>query len=64
MAKVKIKRQQILSQLLDDESAQDLVEYALVICCIALGAVAAMSNFAGTIRTVLGSIGAKLTTSI
>ena len=47
-----------------DESGQDLIEYALVACVIALGAVATMTSFAGTIRTVLGSIGTKLTNAV
>jgi pilus assembly protein Flp/PilA len=54
----------ILPDLLNDESGQDLIEYALVVCIIALGAVATMTTFAGTIRTVLGSIGTKLTSAV
>jgi pilus assembly protein Flp/PilA len=54
----------ILPNLLNDESGQDLIEYALVVCIIALGAVATMTTFAATIRTVLGSIGTKLTSAV
>jgi pilus assembly protein Flp/PilA len=54
----------ILANVLRDESGQDLIEYALVACVIALGAVATMTSFAGTIRTVLGSIGTKLTNAV
>ena len=54
----------ILPGLLKDESGQDLIEYALVVCIIALGAVAAMTSFATTLRTVFGSIGTKMTNAI
>jgi pilus assembly protein Flp/PilA len=51
----------ILSNLVNEECGQDLIEYALVMCMIALGATAAISGLAGTIRTALGTVGAKLT---
>ena len=54
----------ILTDFMKDESGQDLIEYALVACIIALGAVATMNSFVGTISTVLGSIGTKLTNAI
>jgi len=41
----------ILRALKDDESGQDLIEYALVAGLIGLGAVAAMSSLATTIGT-------------
>jgi pilus assembly protein Flp/PilA len=47
--------------LVRDESGQDLVEYALVVAVMALGAAATMRTFASTIGTALGSIGSKLT---
>lgn len=52
---------QNLSTAAKDESGQDMVEYALVIGLIAMGAVAAMNGFATTIGNGLTSIGAKLT---
>jgi pilus assembly protein Flp/PilA len=55
---------QIFSSFLNDECGQDLVEYALVICLIALGVVVTMTNFAGTIRTVFGNIGTKVTSAV
>jgi pilus assembly protein Flp/PilA len=55
---------QILSNLLKDESGQDLIEYALVACLIALGATAAMTTLAGTISTTFTSIGTKLTAAV
>ncbi len=51
----------ILSNLLSDESGQDLIEYALVAALIALGATAAMSTLAGTISTAFTTVGTKLT---
>jgi pilus assembly protein Flp/PilA len=54
----------ILSNLLYDESGQDLIEYALVAALIALGATAAMTTLAGTISTALGTVGSKLTANI
>jgi Flp pilus assembly pilin Flp len=58
------KLTQLSFNLLDDEAGQDLVEYALVVCLIAFGAAAAMSNFASTIGTVLSSIGSKITNPV
>jgi pilus assembly protein Flp/PilA len=54
----------ILSNLLRDESGQDLVEYALVVALIALGAVAAMNTLAGSISTAFATVGSKLTTTV
>ena len=50
----------ILRALKDDESGQDLIEYALVAGLIGLGAVAAMSSLAATIATAFGSVGSTL----
>jgi pilus assembly protein Flp/PilA len=50
-----------LKDALRDEDGQDLVEYALVVGLIAMGAVAAMNGFATTIETGFTSIGGKLT---
>lgn len=55
---------QILVALVNDESGQDLIEYALVAALIALGSVAAMNTLAGSIGTAFGSVGTKLTTSV
>lgn len=55
---------QILSGLLRDESGQDLIEYALVAAIIALGATAAMTSLATTIRTTFTSIGSSLTSAV
>jgi pilus assembly protein Flp/PilA len=50
-----------LTDTLKDEAGQDLVEYALVVGLIAMGAVAAMNGFATTIVTGFTSIGTKVT---
>jgi pilus assembly protein Flp/PilA len=43
-----------LLKLVKDESAQDLIEYALVAALIALGAVVSMRTLATTISTCAG----------
>ena len=53
-----------LSSLINDESGQDLIEYALVAALIALGATAAMSALATTISTAFTTVGTKLTTNV
>jgi pilus assembly protein Flp/PilA len=53
-----------LSRLIDDESGQDLIEYALVAALIALGATAAMTSLATTISTAFSTVGSKLTSAI
>ena len=55
---------QILSNLLKEESGQDLIEYALVAALIALGATAAMTTLAGSISTAFGNINTKLNTAL
>ena len=48
--------------LIRDESGQDLVEYALVVALIALGATASMSSLASSFSTAFSSVGSKLST--
>jgi pilus assembly protein Flp/PilA len=55
---------QILVNLVQDESGQDLIEYALVAALIALGSVAAMNSLSTSISTAMSSVGNKLTTSV
>jgi len=55
---------QILSNLMNDESGQDLIEYALVAGLIGLGAVTAMSGLATKIGTAFTSIGTTLSTNV
>ena len=50
--------------LMDDESGQDLIEYALVAGLIALGAIAAMTGLSGKIGNAFNAVGNNLTNSI
>ncbi len=50
----------LFSNLLRDESGQDLIEYALVAALIGLGATAWMKTFATTIGTALTGIGSQI----
>jgi pilus assembly protein Flp/PilA len=54
---------QIFSNLMNDESGQDLIEYALVAALVGLGAVAAMNTLSGKITTAFTNIGTSLTTN-
>ena len=53
----------LLNNLLQDESGQDLIEYALVAGLIGLGAVTAMTSLSGKITTAFTSIGTSLTSA-
>jgi pilus assembly protein Flp/PilA len=50
-----------LRNLLQDESGQDLIEYALVAALIALGAVVAMRGLATGLSSAFSSIASNLT---
>lgn len=50
--------------LIRDESGQDLIEYALVAGLVGLGAVAAMTGFAGSKGNAFNSVGNSLTNSV
>jgi pilus assembly protein Flp/PilA len=54
----------ILSNLVKDESGQDLIEYALVALLIALGATAAMSTLATNITAAFTAVSSKLNASV
>jgi pilus assembly protein Flp/PilA len=54
--------QALANALLRDESGQDLIEYALVIAVIALGATASMSSLAASFSTAMSRIGSKMAT--
>jgi pilus assembly protein Flp/PilA len=56
--------QQLFSNLLHDESGQDLIEYALVAALIGLGAAATMRTLATSIGTALTGIGTRLTNAV
>jgi len=55
---------QTLSNLLRDESGQDLIEYALVAAIIGLAAVAAMSTLASNISNAFSAVGSKLSSGV
>jgi len=54
----------VLRTLMNDESGQDLIEYALVAGLIGLGAVAAMSSLSTQIASAFGSVGNQLTNAV
>jgi len=53
-----------LFAFIQDESGQDLIEYALVAGLIGLGAVVAMSGLATKIGTAFSSVGSSLTSAV
>jgi pilus assembly protein Flp/PilA len=53
-----------IKNLLQEESGQDLIEYALVAGLIGLAAVAAMSTLAGKISTAFSNVGSQLTSAV
>jgi pilus assembly protein Flp/PilA len=53
-----------LLNLLQDESGQDLIEYALVAGLIGLGAITAMGTLSTKISSAFGSIGTSLTNAV
>jgi pilus assembly protein Flp/PilA len=60
--KLFVKIQGIKDAFVQDESGQDLIEYALVVALIALAATAGMKTLATSIGTVFTGIGNKLGT--
>ncbi len=48
----------------DDESGQDLIEYALIAALVALGSVAALNSVASNIGSAYNSVGSTLTSAI
>ena len=56
MLKLYIKFQELKS----NEEGQDLVEYALVVALIALGATAALGTLGGALSSAFGNITTKL----
>lgn len=55
-------RTKVIRNLLREEDGQDMIEYAVVMALIALGATASMKTLATTIGTAFTSVGNKLTT--
>ncbi len=55
---------QLFTNLMQDESGQDLIEYALVAALVGLGAVAAMKTLASNVGNSFNTIGTTLNTTI
>jgi pilus assembly protein Flp/PilA len=49
-----------LQNLMNREEGQDLVEYALLVCLIALAAITGVNKVAGAVTTVFSNISASL----
>jgi pilus assembly protein Flp/PilA len=62
LLKFYVKMQGLKDALVQDQSGQDLIEYALVVSLIALAATAGMTSVATKIGTAFTSIGTKLGT--
>jgi pilus assembly protein Flp/PilA len=60
--KDKLLKLSVKLQVLLDENAQDLIEYALVVALIGFAATAGMSALAQGINNAFTTIGQKLTT--
>lgn len=50
----------LMSRLLNDESGQDLIEYALIAALIALVAITALTNVGTKVSAVLGDIASSI----
>jgi pilus assembly protein Flp/PilA len=55
---------QLVENLINEDSGQDLIEYALVAALVGLGAVAAMKGLSNNIGAAFNSIGSTLSTSV
>jgi pilus assembly protein Flp/PilA len=60
--KIYVKLQVLKGALGRDERGQDLIEYALVVALISLGATAAMSSVAAAIAAAFTKVGSKIGT--
>jgi pilus assembly protein Flp/PilA len=54
----------LVKKFVQDESGQDLIEYALVAALVGLGSVAAMGTLSNAIANTFNSIGNQLTTAV
>jgi pilus assembly protein Flp/PilA len=54
----------VFAALMNDESGQDLIEYALVAGLIGLGAVVAMTTLSGKIGTAFNNVGNQLSNAV
>jgi pilus assembly protein Flp/PilA len=60
MRQLWMRAQGILAEVHHDESAQDLIEYALLAAMIALGAVVSMNVMASAVNTAFSNVHSKL----
>ena len=51
-------------KLINDDSGQDLIEYALVAALVGLGAVAAMKGLSNSIKGTFNGVGNSLTNAV
>jgi pilus assembly protein Flp/PilA len=56
----KTTMKQLFKNLMNDESGQDLIEYALIAALIALGAIVAMGSLSNKISNEFNTIGSSL----
>ena len=61
---MEISFRRLFTELLKDESGQDLVEYALIAAIVGLGTAAAMRGVATEIASALATVGSRLTASV
>lgn len=54
---------EMFTRLVQEESGQDLIEYALIAALLALGAVTAMKTLSNTIGSAFSTIGSTLTSA-
>ncbi len=50
-----------VGQFLQDESGQDIIEYALILAFMALGTLLSMKSLAASVGVVFANVGAALT---
>jgi pilus assembly protein Flp/PilA len=56
--------EQLLKNLITEDSGQDLIEYALVAALVGLGSVAAIGGLANSIGNTFNSVGSELTNAV
>ena len=54
----------LLTNLMSEDSGQDLIEYALVAALVGLGAVASMQGLANSIATTFNGVGNALSSAV
>ena len=55
---------QLVKNLINEDSGQDLIEYALVAALVGLGAVAAMKGLSNSIGNTFNGVGNSLTNAV